>query len=324
MSRRGPGVGHGRGADRGEERAVRRGEPALRRHRGRCAGTFTAFYPFCLTSRAGVGKCGFRGPLRVQKRPGVQGGKVEACRAASSGSKLPDLAVSRKNHARLCRRAGDHRHQYGFCLSRLRGVSAGVAAYRNSVTEADLARNIDRELISYRGLARYYVITGKEDDGKAALQAEASLKDAIDQAMKGTRDPGAARPGHAPRQGIQCLHQDLCRYPEGQGRERAGRAEPADARRQHAAPKVRRSRQHRRGRGASGGRARRQAGRRAVSVDGDARQYVRPQRRCRGRQDRAGRTAIRRNSLQAVSTTTRRSRPASRKRPACWRNTGKP
>jgi methyl-accepting chemotaxis protein len=68
-------------------------------------------------------------------------------------------------------------------------VSAGVASYRNSVSEADLARTIDRELISYRGLARYYVVTGKEDDGKAALAAEASLKDAIDQAMRGTTNP---------------------------------------------------------------------------------------------------------------------------------------
>ena len=68
-------------------------------------------------------------------------------------------------------------------------VSAGVMSYRNSVTEADLARNIDRELISYRGLARYYVMTGKDDDGKAALKAEANLKDAIDQAMKRTTNP---------------------------------------------------------------------------------------------------------------------------------------
>jgi methyl-accepting chemotaxis protein len=64
-----------------------------------------------------------------------------------------------------------------------------VASYRKSVSEADLARNIDRELISYRALARYYVVTGKEDDGKAALAAEASLKDAIDQSMKGTTNP---------------------------------------------------------------------------------------------------------------------------------------
>jgi methyl-accepting chemotaxis protein len=68
-------------------------------------------------------------------------------------------------------------------------VSVGVASYRKSVSEADLARNIDRELISYRALARYYVVTGKEDDGKAALAAEASLKGAIDQSMKGTTNP---------------------------------------------------------------------------------------------------------------------------------------
>ena len=68
-------------------------------------------------------------------------------------------------------------------------VSVGVTSYRKSVSEADLARNIDRELISYRALARYYVVTGKEDDGKAALAAEASLKDAIDQAMRGTTNP---------------------------------------------------------------------------------------------------------------------------------------
>jgi methyl-accepting chemotaxis protein len=68
-------------------------------------------------------------------------------------------------------------------------VSAGVASYRNSVSEADLARNIDRELISYGALARYYVVTGKEDDATAALAAEAGLKGAIDQSMKGTANP---------------------------------------------------------------------------------------------------------------------------------------
>jgi methyl-accepting chemotaxis protein len=79
----------------------------------------------------------------------------------------------------------------GFAYLGFEGVSSGVAAYRNSVAEADLARNIDRELISYRGLARYYVVTGKEDDSKAALKAEAGLKDVIGQAMKGTTNPAA-------------------------------------------------------------------------------------------------------------------------------------
>ena len=68
-------------------------------------------------------------------------------------------------------------------------VAAGVATYRHSVSEADLARNIDRELISYRSLARYFVATGKEEDGKAALAAEASLREAIVASMKGTADP---------------------------------------------------------------------------------------------------------------------------------------
>jgi methyl-accepting chemotaxis protein len=67
-------------------------------------------------------------------------------------------------------------------------VSAAVASYRTSVSEADLARNIDRELISYRALARYYVVTGREDDATAALAAEAGLKAAIDQSMQVT-DP---------------------------------------------------------------------------------------------------------------------------------------
>src|SRR6478609_2555350 len=69
-------------------------------------------------------------------------------------------------------------------------VSSGVDVYRRSVQEADLARDIDRELISYRALARYFVATGKEEDGKAALEAEARLKDAIVASMKGTANPG--------------------------------------------------------------------------------------------------------------------------------------
>ncbi|UWU67872.1 HAMP domain-containing protein [Bradyrhizobium sp. NC92] len=66
-------------------------------------------------------------------------------------------------------------------------VSTGVASYRESVSEADLARNIDRELLAYRAAARYFVVTGKEDDAKAALEAESSLKDAIDDAVKSAK-----------------------------------------------------------------------------------------------------------------------------------------
>src|SRR5215831_11634936 len=68
-------------------------------------------------------------------------------------------------------------------------VSAGVGAYRASVSEADLARNIDRELLAYRSATRYFVVTGKEEDAKAALEAEASLKNAIDQAVQSAKKP---------------------------------------------------------------------------------------------------------------------------------------
>lgn len=66
-------------------------------------------------------------------------------------------------------------------------VSADVTFYRASVSEADLARNIDRELLAYRSAAKYFVVTGKEEDAKAALEAEASLKSAIDQATNSAK-----------------------------------------------------------------------------------------------------------------------------------------
>jgi methyl-accepting chemotaxis protein len=67
-------------------------------------------------------------------------------------------------------------------------VSTAVASYRNSVAEADLARNIDRELIAYRVAARYYVVTGKDEDAKTAQAAEASLKEAIERSIAGTKN----------------------------------------------------------------------------------------------------------------------------------------
>ena len=68
-------------------------------------------------------------------------------------------------------------------------VSSGVVAYRNSVSESESAQKIDRELIEYRALARYYSVTGKEDDAKAALAAEAGLKEAIEKSMRSTANP---------------------------------------------------------------------------------------------------------------------------------------
>jgi len=77
----------------------------------------------------------------------------------------------------------------GFAYLGFERVANGVTAYRNSVSESDLAQNIDRELISYRALAQYYVVSGKENDAKAALAAQVGLSNAIDQSMKNTTNP---------------------------------------------------------------------------------------------------------------------------------------
>jgi CHASE3 domain sensor protein len=87
-------------------------------------------------------------------------------------------------------------------------ISAGVVSYRTSVAETGLARNIDRELTAYQALTRYFVLTGKENDAKAAKAAENSLKAAIDESMKATTD--AARLEKITKIGV-------CQYSDRQG-----------------------------------------------------------------------------------------------------------
>ncbi len=69
-------------------------------------------------------------------------------------------------------------------------VSGVVSSYRAGVAESDLARNIDRELTAYQAGTRYFVVTGKDEDAKAALAAEAALKQAIEQSLAATRNSG--------------------------------------------------------------------------------------------------------------------------------------
>jgi methyl-accepting chemotaxis protein len=68
-------------------------------------------------------------------------------------------------------------------------VSDGVLAYRDGVRQSDLARNIDREMIGYEARARHYVLTGRDDDAKAALAAQDQLKDAIDHSLQAASKP---------------------------------------------------------------------------------------------------------------------------------------
>ena len=110
-------------------------------------------------------------------------------RTGSSSIKFPTLRFRTKIMLGFAVTLAISAASMGFAYLGFERVSGGVDSYRRSVLEADLARNIDRELISYRSLARYFVATGKEDDGKAALAAEGSLKEAILASMKGTANP---------------------------------------------------------------------------------------------------------------------------------------
>jgi methyl-accepting chemotaxis protein len=144
------------------------------------------FINSALFFRIGAGSLRSRYRWFFRKKTGVEVGLLKHVRAQSISLKPPTLRFRAKVMLGFAVVLAISAASMGIAYLGFERVSAGVALYRNSVSEADLARNIDRELISYRALARYYVVTGKEDDGKAALAAEASLKDAIDQSMKGT------------------------------------------------------------------------------------------------------------------------------------------
>jgi methyl-accepting chemotaxis protein len=131
----------------------------------------------------------FPTPAVFLKQREVGVGLSERAGAQSISLKLPTLRFRAKIMLGFAVVLAISAASLGIAYLGFERVSAGVASYRKSVSEADLARNIDRELMSYRALAQYYVVTGKEDDAKAALTAEASLKDAIDQSMKGTANP---------------------------------------------------------------------------------------------------------------------------------------
>jgi methyl-accepting chemotaxis protein len=124
-----------------------------------------------------------------KKTMGVTVGMSERAGSTANPSKLPTLRLRAKIILGFAVTLAISAASMGIAYLGFERVADGFATYRHSVSEADLARNIDRELISYRSLARYFVATGKEEDGKAALAAEADLKNAIGQSMKGTTNP---------------------------------------------------------------------------------------------------------------------------------------
>jgi methyl-accepting chemotaxis protein len=156
---------------------------------------FTALYLFCPSFRHRYrGELALPDNAALPKKTGVEVGLFKGAWPRSMSPKfpklrLPSLRFRGKVMLGFAVVLAISAASMGIAYLGFERVSGGVATYRNSVSEADLARNIDRQMISYQGLARYYIVTGKEDDATAALKAETGLKDAIDQSMKGTTNP---------------------------------------------------------------------------------------------------------------------------------------
>jgi methyl-accepting chemotaxis protein len=149
-------------------------------------GKFTASYRFCSSFLPLTRELTFPAALVLREKTGVRVRLSKRFWPRSVSLKFPTLRFRGKVVLGFTVVLTVSAVTMGIAYLGFERVSMGVTSYRNSVVEADLARNIDRELISYRGLARYYMSTGKEDDAKAALTAEASLKAAIDQSMRST------------------------------------------------------------------------------------------------------------------------------------------
>ena len=60
-------------------------------------------------------------------------------------------------------------------------ITSSVAAYRQGVAASTMAANVDRELGSFQSATQLYILSRTEDDGKAATDAQARLRSAIDQ-----------------------------------------------------------------------------------------------------------------------------------------------
>ncbi len=76
----------------------------------------------------------------------------------------------------------------GFAYFGFERIAGSIDAYQAGVAESDGARNIDRDLMAYQDLVRYYVVTSNDADAQAALEAQSRLKTSIVMAKSASPD----------------------------------------------------------------------------------------------------------------------------------------
>ena len=70
-------------------------------------------------------------------------------------------------------------------------ITSGQQAYNTSVSAANIARDLDREMTAYQLLARYFALSSNELDAKAALEAEEAVRAAIKNSTSHARAGGS-------------------------------------------------------------------------------------------------------------------------------------
>ena len=144
-----------------------------------------------LTLRTGLGA----GPPDACFSERKRGDDVRFLKRSGSSFKLPTLRFRAKIMLGFAVVLAISAASMGFAYLGFEHVSAGVDSYRRSVQEADLSRDIDRELISYRSLARYFVVDrkGRGRQGGAGGRSRPEGRDhCLDE---GHHQPDAARAG---------------------------------------------------------------------------------------------------------------------------------
>ncbi len=95
---------------------------------------------------------------------------------------MPDLALRFRAKFALCFTIviGISALSMALAYTGFERVSQSFSTFGASVSEAEFAQGIDRNLVAYQAAVRFYVVSGREEDAAAASAAETEFRESID------------------------------------------------------------------------------------------------------------------------------------------------